>query len=142
MCGDSNTLLDAIEDESFDLVFTCPPYADLEVYSNSPQDLSNMSYHQFEEAYASIIKKSASKLKSGGYAVVVVGEVRRKDDTDGAYLGLVPMTIQCCMMAGLKYYNEAILVNPVASASMRAEGNMRTRKLVKIHQNVLVFKKS
>ena len=42
---------------------------------------------------------------------------------------------------GMKYYNEAILLNPIASASMRAEGNMKTRKLVKVHQNILVFKK-
>ena len=139
--GDSNKVLDTLTD-TYDLMFTCPPYADLEVYSDLPDDLSNMNYKQFSDTYASIIKKSASKLKSGGYAAIVVGESRRKDDKDGAYLGLVPMTIQHCMDAGLKFYNEAILLNPVASASMRAAGNMKSRKLVKIHQNVLVFKKS
>ena len=139
--GDSNKVLDTLTD-TYDLMFTCPPYADLEVYSDLPDDLSNMNYKQFSDTYASIIKKSASKLKSGGYAAIVVGEIRRKDDKDGAYLGLVPMTIQHCMDAGLKFYNEAILLNPVASASMRAAGNMKSRKLVKIHQNVLVFKKS
>lgn len=139
--GDSNKVLDTLTD-TYDLMFTCPPYADLEVYSDLPEDLSNMNYKQFSETYASIIKKSASKLKSGGYAAIVVGEIRRKDDKDGAYLGLVPMTIQHCMDAGLKFYNEAILLNPVASASMRAAGNMKSRKLVKIHQNVLVFKKA
>lgn len=139
--GDSNKVLDTLTD-TYDLMFTCPPYADLEVYSDLPDDLSNMNYKQFSDTYASIIKKSASKLKSGGYAAIVVGEIRRKDDKDGAYLGLVPMTIQHCMDAGLKFYNEAILLNPVASASMRAAGNMKSRKLVKIHQNVLVFKKA
>lgn len=142
ICGDSNQVLDTIEDNQYDLMFTCPPYADLEVYSNRPEDLSNMSYKQFDEVYASIIKKSAKKIKKGGYAAIVIGEIRRKDDADGAYLGLVPMTIQHCMNAGLKFYNEAILLNPIASASMRAVGNMKTRKLVKIHQNVLVFKKA
>ena len=139
--GDSNKVLDTLTD-SYDLMFTCPPYADLEVYSDLPEDLSNMNYKQFSETYASIIKKSASKLKSGGYAAIVVGEIRRKDDKDGAYLGLVPMTIQYCMEAGLKFYNEAILLNGLGSAAMRAEGNMKSRKLVKIHQNVLVFKKA
>lgn len=139
--GDSNKVLDTLAD-SYDLMFTCPPYADLEVYSDLPEDLSNMNYKQFSETYASIIKKSASKLKSGGYAAIVVGEIRRKDDKDGAYLGLVPMTIQYCMEAGLKFYNEAILLNGLGSAAMRAEGNMKSRKLVKIHQNVLVFKKA
>lgn len=139
--GDSNKVLDTLAD-SYDLMFTCPPYADLEVYSDLPEDLSNMNYKQFSETYASIIKKSASKLKRGGYAAIVVGEIRRKDDKDGAYLGLVPMTIQYCMEAGLKFYNEAILLNGLGSAAMRAEGNMKSRKLVKIHQNVLVFKKA
>ena len=141
ICGDSNQVLDTINDQ-YDLMFTCPPYADLEVYSDRPEDLSNMDYKHFDETYKSIIKKSASKIKKGGYAAIVIGEIRRKDDADGAYLGLVPMTIQHCMDAGLKFYNEAILLNPIASASMRAAGNMKTRKLVKIHQNVLVFKKA
>ena len=139
--GDSNKVLDEIND-TYDLVFTCPPYADLEVYSDLPQDLSNMNYKDFNDAYASIIKKSASKLKDGGYYAIVVGEIRRKDDKDGAFLGLVPMTIQHCINAGLKFYNEAILLNPIASASMRAAGNMKSRKLVKVHQNILIFKKS
>ena len=58
------------------------------------------------------------------------------------YLGFVPDTIRAFMDCGMNYYNEAILLNPIASASMRAEGNMKTKKLVKVHQNVLVFKKS
>jgi DNA modification methylase len=142
ICGDSNQVLDTIEDNQYDLMFTCPPYADLEVYSDLPEDLSNMSYKQFEDTYASIIKKSASKLKKGGYAVIVVGEIRRKDDKNGAFLGLVPMTINHCVSSGLLFYNEAILLTGLGSAAMRVEGNMKTRKLVKIHQNVLVFKKA
>lgn len=42
---------------------------------------------------------------------------------------------------GMKFYNEAILLNAIASASMRANGNMKSQKLVKVHQNILVFKK-
>jgi len=41
----------------------------------------------------------------------------------------------------MMYYNEAILCNAIASASMRANGNMKSQKLVKIHQNILVFRK-
>jgi hypothetical protein len=41
----------------------------------------------------------------------------------------------------MKFYNEAILLNAIASASMRANGNMKNQKLVKVHQNILVFKK-
>lgn len=137
ICGDSNYELDLI-DHSFDFVFSCPPYADLEVYSQLDGDISNMPYDKFLVIYKSIIRKSCSLLKSGGLACFVVGEVRGKD---GNYIGFVPDTIKAFMDCGMGFYNEAILLNSIASASMRANGNMKSRKLVKIHQNVLVFKK-
>lgn len=136
--GDSNQLLDNDWNGEFDLVFSCPPYADLEVYSDLDGDISNKPYAEFLSLYESIIGKSCKLLKRGGYACFVVGEVR---DKNGYYLGFVPDTIKAFEKCGMKFYNEAILLNPVASASMRANGNMKTEKLVKIHQNVLVFKK-
>lgn len=136
--GDSNELLDSQWNDEFDLVFSCPPYADLEVYSDLDGDISNKPYAEFLSLYESIIGKSCKLLKKGGYACFVVGEVR---DKNGYYIGFVPDTIKAFEKCGMKFYNEAILLNPVASASMRANGNMKTEKLVKIHQNVLVFKK-
>lgn len=135
--GDSDVILDEIND-MFDFVFSCPPYGDLEVYSDLPGDISNMEYADFMAAYRSIIKKSCDKLKSGGFACFVVGEFR---DKKGNYRGFVPDTIRAFMDAGVKYYNEAILINSLASAAIRADGNMKNRKLVKTHQNILVFKK-
>lgn len=137
ICGDSNKVLDDIKD-TFDMVFSCPPYADLEVYSDLEDDISNMPYKEFMKAYESIINKACSHLKDGGFACFVVGEVR---DKKGNYIGFVPDTINAFKKAGMNFYNEAILLNPVASASMRANGNMKSKKLVKIHQNILVFKK-
>lgn len=135
--GDSNIVLDDLEGE-YDFVFSCPPYADLEVYSDLQGDISNMDYVNFMKAYKEIIEKSCNLLKSGGYACFVVGEVRNKQ---GNYIGFVPDTIKAFLECGMSYYNEAILLNSIASASMRANGNMKTEKLVKVHQNVLVFKK-
>lgn len=135
--GDSNKVLDTIIRE-YDFMFSCPPYADLEVYSDLEGDISNMDYPKFLKAYRSIIDKSCKKLKKGGFACFVVGEVRNKK---GNYIGFVPDTIKAFIDAGMNYYNEAILLNSIASASMRAAGNMKTNKLVKVHQNVLVFKK-
>jgi DNA modification methylase len=136
--GDSNKVLNDDFATKFDFVFSCPPYADLEVYSDLDGDISNKPYAQFLELYESIIDKSCKLLKSGGYACFVVGEVR---DKNGNYIGFVPDTINAFIKAGMKYYNEAILLNAIASASMRANGNMKSQKLVKIHQNVLIFKK-
>ena len=136
--GDSNKLLDDKWSLEFDMVMSCPPYADLEVYSDLDGDISNKPYKEFLQLYESIIEKSCRMLKIGGYACFVVGEVR---DKKGFYIGFVPDTIKAFEKCGMKFYNEAILLNAIASASMRASGNMKTQKLVKVHQNILVFKK-
>lgn len=135
--GDSNEVLNGF-DKKFDFVFSCPPYADLEVYSSLDGDISNMKYDDFIESYGSIISKSCNLLKNGGYACFVVGEVR---DKKGNYIGFVPDTIKCFTQCGMKLYNEIILLNTINTASMRAYTYMKNKKVVKIHQNILVFKK-
>jgi hypothetical protein len=119
-------------------IFSCPPYADLEVYSKMPEDLSNMDYKDFVIKYRSIISKALKLLKPNCYAVFVVGEVR---DKDGFYYDFVGDTKRAFIDAGAKLYNDAILLNVVGSASMRASKVFEAgKKLTKIHQNVLVFK--
>jgi hypothetical protein len=138
-CGDSDKLLDNNWQMRFDFIFSCPPYADLEVYSDLPDDLSNMSYKDFLIKYCSIIEKSLRLLKPNCYAVFVVGEVR---DKHGFYYDFVGDTKRAFINAGAKLYNDAILLNVVGTASMRANKIFgSSKKLIKIHQNVLVFKK-
>lgn len=140
LIGDSNIELDRISltGRAYDFLFSCPPYADLEVYSDLPGDISNKPYREFLVLYQSIIKKSVALLKPGGYAAWVIGEIRNKK---GNYVGFVPDTIAAFMDAGMVYYNEAVLLNHISAAAMRADGNMKYQKLVKCHQNVLIFKK-
>lgn len=137
-CGDSDKLLDDNWQMKFDFIFSCPPYADLEVYSDLPDDLSNMDYKDFVIKYRSIIQKALKLLKPNCYAVFVVGEVR---DKEGFYYDFVGDTKRAFIDAGAKLYNDAILLNAVGTASMRANRIFGSgKKLVKIHQNVLVFK--
>ena len=133
--GDSNKKLNNF-DRTFDFIFSCPPYYDLETYCDDPNDLSNMPYSDFNRVYQSIISKSCKLLRDNRFACFVVGNIRNKN---GFMVDLVGQTIKSFENAGLKFYNEIILRNPVASASMRADGNMTYKKVVKIHQNVLVF---
>lgn len=136
--GDSNVVLND-ELGQFDLVFTCPPYADLEVYSDLDGDISNMKYPQFIKAFEEIMAKACKQLKHGGAAIVVVGEIR---DNKGNYRGFVADTVKFMQgIDGMKFYNDAVLATSLVSAGLRASGNMKSGKLVKIHQNVLMFKK-
>lgn len=137
--GDSDKLLDDKWNLKFDFLFSCPPYADLEVYSDLPDDLSNMNYKDFLSKYCSIIRKSLELLKPNSYACFVVGDVR---DKQGYYLDFISDTKKAFINSGAKLYNEAILLNSVGTASMRANRVFSAgQKLVKIHQNVLIFKK-
>lgn len=137
--GDSTEIDELAKEYEADLIFSCPPYADLEVYSDDPSDISNMDYSEFLNAYQTIITKSCEKLKQDRFAVFVVGDVR---DKKGFYRNFVSDTIQCFINAGLNLYNEIILATPPTSVATVC-GNFlnATRKVGKTHQNVLVFYK-
>jgi len=65
--GDSRELEKIIPtNKKFDIIFSCPPYFDMEIYSNDKNDISNMNYTEFLRIYGEIIKKSVSLLKNNG----------------------------------------------------------------------------
>lgn len=137
--GDSKNIDKIAEGYDADLIFSCPPYADLEVYSDDPNDISNMEYKDFLTAYKEIIRKSCKMLKEDRFAVFVVGDVR---DKKGFYRNFVSDTIMAFWNCGVILYNEMILVNAVGSLPIRAGKQFNaSRKIGKTHQNVLVFYK-
>lgn len=141
ICGDSNVVLDTLQNKTYEFIFSCPPYANLEVYSDIEGDLSNMDYKSFLVNYRSIIKKAVTLLGSGGYAVFVVGDVR---DERGYYVDFISDTIKAFIdpfNGAAKLYNNMILLDPIGTAMIRARKFETSKKVVKIHQNVLVFKK-
>ena len=134
--GDSS---EALPDGTFDFVFSCPPYADLEVYSDNPQDISTMDYPEFLAVYRSIVRQSVDRLSDNRFACFVVGDVR---DKNGIYRNFVSDTIAAFQDAGAMLYNEAILVTAVGSLPIRVGKQFASgRKLGKTHQNILVFVK-
>lgn len=121
----------------YDLVFSCPPYADLERYSDDPRDLSTMDYPAFLVSYRAIVAACVGMLKPDRFAVFVVGDVR---DRMGFYRNFPGATIAAFQDAGATLYNEAILVTAVGSLPIRVGKQFGSyRKLGKTHQNVLAF---
>ncbi len=137
LVGDSTGIDKLAAGVSADFVFSCPPYADLERYSDDPRDISTMDYADFRKALSAIVKKSCGMLKPDRFACFVVGDVR---GPDGAYYGLPGHTIEAFVQAGLRLYNNAILVTAVGSLPIRIRKQFETsRKLGTTHQHVLVF---
>tara|TARA_R110000823_G_scaffold41324_1_gene108993 strand:+ start:150 stop:1490 length:1341 start_codon:yes stop_codon:yes gene_type:complete len=143
--GDSDKKLFLLEQE-YDFIFTCPPYYDLEVYSDDMNDLSNMSERNFDIKFDKIIYKSTTKLKSNRFFGIVVSEVRNPSTTGnysiGNYRKLVSKTIGMCERHGLKFYNDIVLFNSQHQASRVGKTYFdRNRKIPSVHQNILIFVK-
>ena len=120
-----------------DFAFSCPPYGDLEIYSDFAEDLSAMPHAAFLESYREIIALTCAQLKPDRFAAFVVGDFRCKK---GFYRNFVGETVAAFEAAGARYYNEAILVTAVGSLPIRVGKQFAAgRKLGKTHQNMLVF---
>ena len=139
--GDSDVVLSEREKflQPFDMAFSCPPYLDLEQYSDLPGDLSTKNDAEFEKLYQSIITKMHALLKLESYAIFVVGDVR---DKKGNYRCFTEMTVRCFLNAGFTLYNKAVLLQPLGTAMLRANKIFTSgKKLIKVHEDVLIFKK-
>ncbi|MFT4288141.1 hypothetical protein [Nocardioides sp.] len=142
VAGDSAAVLPSLApDYEADLIFSCPPYAFLEKYSDDPADLSNMTYSDFLDAYRGIIRSAVDLLRPDRFAAWVVGEVREKGG-DGSCIGLVPDTIRAFQDAGADLYNDHILLTPIGTAAVRTPKQFdASRKAGRVHEYLLVFVK-
>lgn len=132
--GDSATWTPA---EQGDLMFTCPPYFDLEKYSDDPADLSRMGYEGFVDAYSRIIRNTAEALRDHRFAVIVTGDAR---DKRGNLRDLRAVTAQAAQAAGLQLVSACILLTPVGSVKISAGRNFLAGGVLgRVHQDVMVF---
>jgi hypothetical protein len=137
-CGDSENIDKHIDVKNHNLCFTSPPYYDLEVYSKD--DMSALgTYDEFMAKYERIFAKCYAMLADNAFLVIKIGEIR--DKKTGIYRNFVGDNIEMFLRLGFKYYNELILINSFGTAPQRAGRMFEFRKMVKVHQNVLVFVK-
>lgn len=137
--GDALNILDLTGRYKVDLIFTCPPYYNLEVYSTDKNDLSTMEWPQFVANYKKIITDCVLLLKPDRFACFVVGDIR---DENGIYRNFPGLTIEGFKEAGIELYNDAILITSVGSLPVRINKQFSSgRKMGKTHQNVLIFYK-
>lgn len=136
--GDSRNLPALLGAEAFDFVFSCPPYYDLEVYTNDDRDLScAANYACFLAEYQHILSHAIDRLKEDRFMVLVVGDIR---DKEGRLRPFISDTAAACEVAGAFAYNDMVLVNAVGTVAMRITKHFTAmRKVGKMHQRVLVF---
>lgn len=138
ICDDGQNVAQHIEPESQDLLFSCPPYFDLEKYSDLPNDASNQgSYEDFIKILENAFTGAVSCLKQNRFAAICVGDVR--DKNTGFYYDFCGDIKRIFKQNGMRLYNEIILVEQTASTALRASRYMDSRKVAKTHQHLLVF---
>lgn len=121
-----------------DFIFSCPPYGSLEQYSDSPQDLSTMSWQGFSDGYRRAIGRGVDALRQDRFAAFVVGNFKER----GIMRDLHGLTLDAFERAGADYYADLVLVSPVGTAAVRAGFSFpRNRRPVPSHQYLLVFVK-
>jgi 16S rRNA G966 N2-methylase RsmD len=133
--GDTESEIEEIKN-NFDLIFTCPPYFDLEKYVNDRNDLSNLSYEEFCAKYEKILSKGIKLLKNNSFGIIVISDIR---DNKGFYRDLTGLTKNIFLKNGMCLYNEIILCNTCGSLPIRIIKYFEHRKIGKVHQNILIF---
>lgn len=125
--------------EQYDLLFSCPPYYNLEVYSATDGDGSTaQTYEEFLVWYEHIYRQAVARLRNDRFAVITVGDVR--NERGSYHLFPEDTTILFARKLGLVPHNKAILCTPIWSAAARAEATFPSnRRLGHIYQEVKIF---
>jgi DNA modification methylase len=132
------------EDNYFDFAFTCPPYADVEVYSKIydeevENDLSSFTYEKFLELYKKCISEGFRTLKEGKFFVIVIGDVHK----NGKFISLSNDTVRLAEEVGFIFHDENIYNR---KSNIGGDLNYKTfiqtcKRFPTIHKYILIFKK-
>lgn len=124
----------------FDCAITCPPYFNLEKYSNLGNDLSNLgSYEAFNASMAICAFSHFEVLKPGAFVCIIVGPFR--DKKTGELIDFPAHTAANFREAGFIYWQQIVLSKNFASAAKRSTNAWKGHKLVPSHEFMLVFRK-
>lgn len=123
----------------FDCALTCPPYYNLEVYSDQADDISSFrSYDEFNASMWVCAHSHRPKMKPGSFVCIVVGPLR--DKKTGELIDFRAHTVENFRDAGFIFWQEIILSKNFGSAAKRSTNSWKGLKLVPIHEFLLVFR--
>ena len=136
-CDDSSN---PTHENFYDFSYTCPPYYDLEVYSTLVNDLSAAkSYKTFLGMLQKIMNNVFYSLKKNSLSVWVVGNFR---DKNGYLVHFNGDVVKLGETAGFKLHDELIFHGASNCASQRCGQFEANRKSVRVHEYIIIFKKT
>lgn len=119
------------------MILTCPPYHDMERYTDHPTDLSNMSWGKHLDALREVAQHCYTALADDRFLVWVTGDLR---DHHGHQRSLPERTLYTLLGAGFHHINTHILVTPVGTRYLNLRrGWTHTRTAGRRHEHVYVM---
>lgn len=145
--GDGTKLEGGPPRMKFDMLLTCPPYYDKELYSDQEDDISNERYYfQFDEKYARFPHTLWDKMKPGAFACIVVDNPRPRSDKEADLFkrflrNLVGDTHSAFVEAGFQFWDEITMIRTAGDLHGKAGSFWEGKKLVGCTQQVLIFRR-
>jgi len=132
--------MEYIKDPVCNFSFTCPPYYNLEQYSNQEwDDLSALpSYTRFLKYMGRVIENIYKSLEPLSFFCCVVGNFR---DKKGDLIHFNGDFVHLAKEVGFKLHDEIILNTAPAMASKRVGFFLKNKRSVRIHEYLLIFRK-
>lgn len=134
--GAAQDILPPLPAESADFVVACPPYHDLERYTDHPADLSTMTWDDFRAALARIITECGRLLRPDRYATWVTGDLR---DRRGHLRRLPGRVDEAHEAAGLPLVNDQVLAGPLGGKYGVIWRSWGGRSATRVHQHVHTY---
>lgn len=129
-----------INKENYDFCYTCPPYYDLELYSEIPNDLSNAkTYEEYLVLLKLVLENTFYSLKDNSFAIFVVGNFRNKK---GELEHLNGDLVKIAKEVGFVLWDELIWQGASNVVLTRCGKFAKNRKSVRMHEYIIVLKKA
>jgi hypothetical protein len=124
--------------ETFDFIWSHPPYWRQKLYADDPRDLSRSpTLDHFLRRYGQFIRNCAASLKRGGKLVILMGDY---NDREAGFVPLVYHTKRLAMAAGLKQHCTDIIRFSHGASSGRKV--YRSSFIPGLHDVCMIFEKT
>jgi len=134
--GPAQRVLPELPGESVDYVLTCPPYHNLERYTDHPEDLSAMTWEEYVHAVQVITRETARLLRPHRWATWVTGDLR---DPRGHLRRLPAMVDTAHEQAGMLLVNDQIVVTPLGGKYGVLWRSWAGRSATRVHQHAHTY---
>lgn len=132
------TKMEHTETESADLIFTCPPYYNIEKYESVDNQLSDEdTYESFMDRMNTCTDNCFRVLKEGAFSVWVVGDFRES----GKYRMFHSDLVRSFERSGFNLHDIIIMENISPFAPLQMGKVASKRYTSKVHEYIIVMRK-